>query len=205
MTRSTSASFRIAHLGYPSHYMAAFASCFLLSPLSPFPSRGRFPPKWEGNGISAFSREDDCIGFGSRLWSGNISFTRSHAPVHTGTLSLTVLVHAFSLSGQPHFRMLSNYGPYDDSRYVLPSRFTLAVRSVEVRTVPLRPRSFIPWITPTHVLVGSRGDESPGYFVFFFFSQSSRPPRVAHRSSTDSVIFYPSPITESPVFLCRSY
>ena len=85
MTRSTSASFRIAHTGYPPHCMAAFASCFLLSPLSPFPSRGRFPSKWEDIGISAFSREDDCIGFGSRLWSGNSMFIRPDAPVHIQT------------------------------------------------------------------------------------------------------------------------
>ena len=56
----------------------------------------------------------------------------------------TVLVRAFSLSGQIRFRTIPRYGPYDDSLYVHHAEHTLAVASVESRMSPHCPKGFTP-------------------------------------------------------------
>ena len=99
---------------------------------------------------------------------------RSDAQAHIRTLFRTVLVHAFSLAGQTRFRMLSSYGPYNGSRYIHHTRFTLAVRYIESCVSPLCPRA-------SHLPIAR--DACPGMVgggriprllrLFLCFSQSS--------------------------------
>ena len=82
--------------------------------------------------------------------SGAVFRPKGHRPFDDGDPALpspdpsTVLVRAFSLSGQIRFRTLSSYGPYDDSFYIHHAEHTLAVASVESRTSPHCSRGFTP-------------------------------------------------------------
>ena len=91
-----------------------------------------------------FDKEDVPFGLGA------VYRPRGHRSFDGGDPALpspdpsTVLVRAFSLSGQIRFRTLSSYGPYDDSFYIHHAEHTLAVASVESRTSPHCSRGFTP-------------------------------------------------------------
>ena len=85
----------------------------------------------------------------------------------------TVLVRAFSLSGQIRFRTLSSYGPYDDSLYVHHAEHTLAVASVESRMSPHCPKGFIPSDYSERMSRWGRWGTNPMVTSRFRFSHSS--------------------------------
>ena len=91
-----------------------------------------------------FDKEDVPFGLGAVLRP------KGHRPFDDGDPALpspdpsTVLVRAFSLSGQIRFRTLSSYGLYDDSFYIHHAEHTLAVASVESRMSPHCPKGFTP-------------------------------------------------------------
>ena len=101
------------------------------------------PLLWRTSGFPCSMRKTFSFGLGAVFRpKGQCSFDVAirTASIHPST----VLVRAFSLSGQIRFRTLSSYGPYDDSLYVHHAEHTLAVASVESRMSPHCPKGFTP-------------------------------------------------------------
>ena len=136
------------------------------------PLAGSVPIAGRTLGFPCSIRKTFSFGLGAVFRpKGQCSFdvAKETADIHPST----VLVRAFSLSGQIRFRTLSSHSPYNDSLYVHHAEHTLAVASVESRMSPHCPKGFTPSDYSERMPRWGRWGTNPMVTSRFRFSHSS--------------------------------